>query len=352
MRPNGRVLIYGSVAAIVVAVAAFLLVTCLNENPLPDSIIHSRVAAWLASRAGVRYNIRSLRAGCFQSDCALQIQATGIDAEIGPTEPLSFHLDELQWGIGKPLVVRNFAVRSGTTQTIATVERIDSTLPQGSADLTNLKIAPRNDGTFLAQVGSIHVTDAGRDVSVRSTQLPIDSNVSLSIDEVKPGTWSLEDPNHWFRMDRVDARGVRVAVRDLPKPADLCSELPQLLLTGTGLGNPFRPLPAYAQDVIQRLRTDLLVGAMVLGGVIFGLKLLSVMWTPRWPVRLTLAAAAAALPFIVYSLMNAAVSPARQLLWGVGLVLAFGLILSVFVYRKAPKWYNRLEPMAADVFAV
>ena len=315
MRPNGRVLIYGSVAAIVVAVAGFLLLTCLHENPLPDSIVNSRVASWLASRAGVRYNIRSLRAGCFNRIVPSRFRRQESMQKSELPNPFAFTSTSCNGALenrSRSAILR--CDRAPLKRSRPLKESIPL-CPRARRDLTNLKIAPRNDGTFLAQVGSIHVADAGRDVSVRSTLLPIDSNISLSIDEVKPGIWTLEDPNHWFRLDRVDARGVQVALHDVPKAADLCSELPQLLLTGTGLGNPFRPLPAYAQDVIQRLRTDLLIGAMVLAGIIFVLKLLSVLWTPRWVVRLTLAGAAAALPFITYALVKAAVIPARQPLW-------------------------------------
>src|SRR5262249_53521582 len=146
-RPNGRVLLYGSAVAVILIVTVIGLGLCLSESPLPNWLVNSRLASWIASRAGLHYTIRSLQIGCLQPQCSLQVQATGVEAELATTDPLRFHIDDVRWGLGQPLIVQGFEVRSGNSPAIAKVARIDSTLPQGSAQLEGIDVAVRPDGT-------------------------------------------------------------------------------------------------------------------------------------------------------------------------------------------------------------
>src|SRR4029077_12467776 len=112
-----------------------------------------------------------------------------------------------------------------------------------------------------------------------------------------------------------------------------------------------RSLPHFANHAADRVRGDLLSAAIGLAALVFGLKLLSVLWLTRWPQRLGFAFTSALLPFLLYYSLHGALHRVPFLLISAALIVGVAVICRVVVYRAGPSWFNRWEPFAADVFS-
>ena len=341
-RPAARTVIYGAAVVSLIGATLIALVMCLRGGAVPSSLVNSRIAAWIASRYDVRFSLDSLHIGCFRPGCTAEINAEGINFELDTPEPLRVHVDGVQWCRTRPLTARALRVRAGNRPDLVTIDGLESS-SAGQLVFRGVQIVPRPEAP-LARIDAVDVSNMGRTVTAAKIRIPVGSSVAVLIDAVTAGPLTLPDSEGWFRVSDTKVSGVRLQLADQPNTAEMCAEMHSALSAANDSAAPLRALPDFINHAADRVRQDLLYAALGFAAIVFGLKLLSVLWMTRWRLRLALALTSAFLPFLLYYSLHRALRAVPFLLTGAVLIVGVAVLCRFLAYRAGP---SLVQPLGA-----
>src|SRR5688572_8011872 len=153
-----RLVLYPVLIISVVTLAALTLNLCLRAGEVPSFILDSRIVAWLANRVGIEYSIESARVGCFQPECRIEVDASGLEVALPEVSPLRFKVGSVHWCPVHPISIQNLTV-SGPTPAQVFIGDIEFSAQTRSAEFRDVRVA-RTSGSpvTIQRVSSSPVT--------------------------------------------------------------------------------------------------------------------------------------------------------------------------------------------------
>jgi hypothetical protein len=294
------------------------LALCLRNGEVPPSLINAGWIPRLAGQFGVQYSVRSLRVGCFLGSCRLQLDLSGVRVLL-PASDTAVSIDSLHWCSIHPLTLHGF-------------------------ELTRR-------AAFSVQIGDAELSRAPN-TEVRNISLMTSSGTSLRARRLAVSLPAVLPQDGILRVDSIDVNGLNVRLADSAAPVSMCTQSRAIISGAKALSARTNRALNEIERIGGRVRRFLFYVCLSMPAVLFLLKVWSLAWIYRWPLRLALGSAAVAVPLSVYWLVGGHLGVRALLECAFAASLTLAAAFWYRFYRCAARGYQRWEPFTLDVLSV